>query len=66
MSEHDRTGGAGQTRGYLRRGGRLVRDHGLWLTAVLSVGVFLALFLLGDASRVARAIAEVEIGRAHV
>ena len=61
MSEHDRTDGAGKTRGYLRRGGRLVRDHGLWLTAVLSVGVFLALFLLGDASRVARAIAEVDL-----
>jgi uncharacterized protein (TIRG00374 family) len=60
MSEHDAdtAGGAG---GYLRRGGRLVRDHGLWLTAVLSVTVFLALFLLGDAGAVADAIAEVDV-----
>lgn len=62
MSEHDRTDRAGRTGGPLKRGGRLIRDHGLWLTAVLSVVVFLALFLLGDASRVAEAIAEVDVG----
>jgi uncharacterized membrane protein YbhN (UPF0104 family) len=62
VSEHDRTDGVGRARGYLRRGGRLARDHGLWLTAVLSVGVFLALFLLGEASRVAGAIAAVDLG----
>ena len=65
MSEHDRTDSTDtgtRSIGYLRRGGRLLRDHGLWLTAVLSVGVFLALFLLGDASRVAGAIADVDAG----
>lgn len=61
MSEHEGTDVAGRSERYLRRGGRLVRDHGLWLTAVLSVGVFLALFLLGDAGRVAQAISDVDL-----
>lgn len=60
MSDHERAS-AGTAGRYLRRGGRLVRDHGLWLTAVLSVGVFLALFLLGDASEVAGAISDVDV-----
>lgn len=44
----------------LGRAGALLREHGLWLTAVLSVVVFLALFLVGDADAVAAAIATVE------
>ena len=63
MSEHEGTEtstNASAAGRYLRRGGRVVRDHGLWLTAVLSVGVFLALFLLGDAGAVADAISDVD------
>lgn len=59
MSDHESTN-TGRAGRYLQRGGRLVRDHGLWLTAVLSVGVFLALFLLGDANEVAGAISGVD------
>lgn len=41
------------------RGVAALREHGLWLTALLSVAVFLGLFLFGDAAAVAAAVASV-------
>lgn len=42
---------------------RAVRRHGLWLTALLTVGVFFGLFLFGDATEVGRAIFAIELWR---
>jgi glycosyltransferase 2 family protein len=39
---------------------RAVRRHGLWLTALLTIGVFFALFLFGDAAEVSRVILAIE------
>lgn len=49
--------------GHLRRAGSAIRSHGLWLTAVLTVGVFAGLFALGDTSRVATALDAIELWR---
>ncbi|WP_218124119.1 lysylphosphatidylglycerol synthase domain-containing protein [Haloplanus vescus] len=43
--------------GYLAAIRRAVRSHGLWLTALLTVAVFLGLFAFGQAAAVADAIA---------
>lgn len=53
---------AGGLWGRLRRGGGLLREHGLWLTALLSVGVFAGLFLLADADAVVRSLLSVDPG----
>lgn len=42
---------------------RVVRRHGLWVTALLTVGVFFGLFLVGDATEVSRAILAIELWR---
>lgn len=43
--------------------GRAIRRHGLWLTALLTVGVFFGLFLIGDAAEVTSAILAIEAWR---
>lgn len=40
---------------------RLVSDHGVWVTAVLTVVVFAALFVLADAEKVIAAFSEFEL-----
>lgn len=45
---------------YVARGAGAVREHGLWLTAVLGVGTFLGLFLVGESGAVIDALASVE------
>ncbi|WP_254536201.1 lysylphosphatidylglycerol synthase transmembrane domain-containing protein [Halomarina litorea] len=57
MTGTDTTGGLWR---HLRRGGGLLREHGLWLTALLSVGVFAGLFLLADAEAVTRSLLSVD------
>lgn len=49
--------------GLLSTVGRAIRRHGLWLTALLTVGVFFGLFLFGDATEVSRAILAIELWR---
>lgn len=46
--------------GYLYRIQSVVRTHGLWVTALLTVAVFFGLFLFGDASAVIDALASLE------
>lgn len=47
-------------RGLLRRATGRVRKHGLWLTALLTVGVFFGLFLVADAGAVWAAVVDVD------
>lgn len=42
---------------------QVVRRHGLWLTALLTVGVFFGLFLVEDAAEVSTAILAIELWR---
>jgi uncharacterized membrane protein YbhN (UPF0104 family) len=44
------------------RGLSLLREHGLWLTALLAVVVFAGLFLVGDADAVADTLLRVDLG----
>jgi uncharacterized protein (TIRG00374 family) len=45
---------------------RAVQQHGLWITALLTVGVFFGLFIVGDASKVISALLEVDIWRVGI
>lgn len=49
--------------GYLYRIQNVVRTHGLWVTALLTVGVFFGLFLFGDAPAVVNALDSLELWR---
>ena len=46
---------------YVARGVGAIREHGLWLTAVLAVVTFLGLFLVGETGAVLEALATVEL-----
>lgn len=46
----------------LARAVATVREHGLWLTAILTVGVFLGLFLVADAGAVWAALVGLDAG----
>ena len=46
---------------YVARGVGAIREHGLWLTAVLAVVTFLGLFLVGETRAVLEALAAVEL-----
>lgn len=45
---------------YVARGAGAIREHGLWLTAVLAVMTFLGLFLVGESGAVLAALVSVE------
>ena len=45
---------------------RAIRQHGLWVTALLTVAVFFGLFVVGDASRVVSALLAVDLWRVGV
>lgn len=60
MSE--RTDGGETAGSRLDSGARVVRRHGLWITALLAVVVFLGLFLYGDVGSVLGAIGAVDSG----
>lgn len=52
--------------GYLYRIQNAVRTHGLWVTALLTIGVFFGLFLFGDAPAVVDALSSLELWRIGV
>jgi len=45
---------------------RAIRQHGLWVTALLTVAVFFGLFVVGDASQVVSALLAVDLWRVGV
>ncbi|WP_058993960.1 lysylphosphatidylglycerol synthase transmembrane domain-containing protein [Haloarcula sp. CBA1127] len=45
---------------------RAIRQHGLWVTALLTVAVFFGLFVVGDASKVISALLAVDLWRVSV
>jgi len=45
---------------------RAIRQHGLWITALLTIVVFFGLFVVGDASRVVSALLTVDLRRIGV
>ena len=52
---------AGEPDGLTGRVRRVVSEHGIWVTAVLTVVVFAALFAFGDANQVANALAQFDM-----
>ena len=45
---------------------RAIRQHGLWITALLTVAVFFGLFIVGDASQVVSALLVIDLWRVAV